>query len=50
VLVEHVMQAVRALCDRCVVMRAGSPLAQGPTAEVLADRAVIDAYLGAAHA
>jgi branched-chain amino acid transport system ATP-binding protein len=51
VLVEHVMAAVRALCDRCVVMRAGIKLADGPTAEVLADAAVIDAYLGrAAHA
>ena len=46
VLVEHVMAAVRALCDRCVVMRAGVKLAEGPTAEVLADSAVIDAYLG----
>lgn len=50
VLVEHVMDAVRALCDRCVVMRTGTKLAEGPTAEVLADAAVIDAYLGRAHA
>lgn len=50
VLVEHVMEAVRALCDRCVVMRGGARLAEGPTADVLADAAVIDAYLGRAHA
>ena len=50
VLVEHVMDAVRALCDRCVVMRTGTKLAEGVTAEVLADPAVIDAYLGRAHA
>jgi branched-chain amino acid transport system ATP-binding protein len=50
VLVEHVMEAVRALCDRCVVMSAGTRLAEGPTADVLADRAVIDVYLGQAHA
>lgn len=50
VLVEHVMDAVRALCDRCVVMRAGSMLAEGPTAEVLSNNTVIDAYLGRAHA
>lgn len=50
VLVEHVMEAVRALCDRCVVMRTGTKLAEGPTADVLADEAVVDAYLGRAHA
>jgi branched-chain amino acid transport system ATP-binding protein len=50
VLVEHVMDAVRALCERCVVMSAGAKLADGPTAEVLADPAVVDAYLGRAHA
>ena len=50
VLVEHVMDAVRALCDRCVVMRTGVKLAEGATAEVLADPAVVDAYLGRAHA
>ena len=50
VLVEHVMDAVRALCSRCVVMRSGAQLAEGPTAEVLANAAVIDAYLGKAHA
>jgi branched-chain amino acid transport system ATP-binding protein len=50
VLVEHVMEAVRALCDRCVVMSAGTRLAEGRTADVLADRTVIDVYLGQAHA
>jgi len=46
VLVEHVMDAVRALCERCVVMVAGSKLAQGATAEVLAREDVVHAYLG----
>ena len=45
-LVEHVMDAVRALCTRCIVMSAGSKIADGPTAEVLADAEVIRAYLG----
>ena len=50
-LVEHIMEAVRALCPRCVVMRAGAVIADGPTDAALADPAVIEAYLGrAAHA
>ena len=46
VLVEHVMDAIRSLCDRCVVMSAGSVLAEGATGTVLADPHVIHAYLG----
>lgn len=46
VLVEHVMNAVRALCDRCVVMSSGRKIAEGPTADVLNDAAVVKAYLG----
>jgi len=48
ILVEHVMPAVRALCERCVVMVAGRKLAQGATGEVLAREEVIRAYLGSA--
>ena len=46
VLVEHVMNAVRALCDRCVVMSSGRKIAEGATADVLSDAAVVKAYLG----
>lgn len=49
-LVEHVMEAVRALCDRCVVMNTGMKITEGPTAEVLAHPEVVSAYLGVAHA
>lgn len=49
-LVEHVMDAVRALCDRCVVMNAGRKIAEGPTEDVLAHPDVLRAYLGAGHA
>lgn len=45
-LVEHIMEAVRELCPRCVVMSAGSVIADGPTATVLADANVVAAYLG----
>ena len=49
-LVEHIMEAVRALCPRCVVMNAGALIADGTTEEVLADPNVIAAYLGDSHA
>lgn len=48
-LVEHIMEAVRALCPRCVVMNAGSLIADGSTEEVLANPSVISAYLGEGH-
>ncbi|WP_411034717.1 ABC transporter ATP-binding protein [Shinella sp. BYT-45] len=49
-LVEHVMDAIRALCGRCVVMNAGRKIADGPTAEALKDPEVVRAYLGDGHA
>ena len=50
IMVEHVMDAIRALCSRCVVMNAGRMIAEGTPDEVLADPAVIAAYLGDADA
>ncbi|NNM70965.1 ABC transporter ATP-binding protein [Enterovirga aerilata] len=46
VLVEHVMDAIRTLCDRCIVMNAGSVLAEGAPDAVLSDPQVVHAYLG----
>ena len=50
VVVEHVMHAIRSLCDRCIVMSAGRSIAEGPPAAVLAEREVVRAYLGDADA
>jgi ABC-type branched-subunit amino acid transport system ATPase component len=50
VLVEHVMGAIRSLCDRCVVMNGGAKIAEGAPQAVLSDKEVIRAYLGEGHA
>ncbi len=46
IIVEHVMDAIRSLCDRCVVMNSGALIAEGAPSDVLADQEVIRAYLG----
>lgn len=46
VLVEHVMDAIRSLCDVCVVMSSGAKIAEGTPDEVLSDPDVIRACLG----
>jgi len=46
-MVEHVMEAIRALCDSVVVMNAGERIAAGTPEAVLSDPAVMRAYLGA---
>ncbi len=45
-LIEHNMDAVARLCGRVVVMANGRYLTEGAPAEVAANPAVIDAYLG----
>jgi branched-chain amino acid transport system ATP-binding protein len=47
VMVEHVMEAIRALCDRVLVMNAGERIAEDTPDRVLSDPGVTRAYLGA---
>ena len=47
--VEHDMDMVRDISDWVVVMAQGKIVAEGPPDVVMADPAVIDAYLGAHH-
>jgi len=46
VLIEHNMALIRELCDHLYVMDEGKLLAQGTPDKVLAERKVIEAYLG----
>jgi ABC-type branched-subunit amino acid transport system ATPase component/ABC-type branched-subunit amino acid transport system permease subunit len=45
-LVEHNMPMVLALCNPVIVVNRGTPLAEGPPAEIQRNPAVLDAYLG----
>jgi branched-chain amino acid transport system ATP-binding protein len=46
IMVEHVMDAIRSLCDRVVVMSSGTKIADGDVGAVLSDPEVVRAYLG----
>jgi len=49
IVVDHNMRFISGLCDRLVVLHHGQELAQGTPQQVLADSAVIAAYLGRGH-
>ncbi|MBY0611590.1 MAG: ABC transporter ATP-binding protein [Beijerinckiaceae bacterium] len=48
-MVEHVMEIVMPLVDRAVVLHLGKVLSEGTPRQVVADEAVINAYLGDRH-
>jgi len=50
VLIEHVMKVIVGVCTRALVLNFGRTLVEGPPAEVLRDRRVIEAYLGERYA
>ena len=48
--IEHTMRVIRELADRVIVLITGEKVADGPPAEILKDRRVIEQYLGTSHA
>lgn len=50
VVIEHVMRAIRKLCNRVIVLHNGKKIADGPFSEIMEDDRVIEAYLGRKYA
>ncbi|MEJ0070285.1 MAG: ABC transporter ATP-binding protein [Pseudomonadota bacterium] len=49
-LIEHLMKVVTRACSRVVVLHQGAVISDGPTATVMRDRKVVEAYLGSRYA
>lgn len=50
VVVEHIVQVIRAVSDRIIVLNMGEKIAEGPPDEIIHDPHVIEVYLGKSHA
>ena len=50
IFIEHNMRAVVELCDRLIVLNQGQVIGSGLPREVMEQPAVVNAYLGTAHA
>jgi branched-chain amino acid transport system ATP-binding protein len=48
--IEHDMKAIMRISDRIVVLNSGEKLAEGSPQEIISNKAVVDAYLGASDA
>jgi len=46
IIIEHEMNVIERITDRCIVLNYGQKICEGPYAEVAADRQVQEAYLG----
>jgi ABC-type branched-subunit amino acid transport system ATPase component len=49
-IIEHTMKVIRELADRVVVLIAGEKIADGPPLDILADKRVVENYLGSVDA